>query len=86
MRSRKTKTYLEELAKKHNIKVSQMEDIAKAPFKFLAEIISESDREKLEFDSVRIIGLGLFSVKEGRKEFFKEINNDKKHTENRERS
>jgi hypothetical protein len=79
MRSRRTKTHLEELARKYNIKVSQMEEIAEAPFRFFVQIASEGDREQMNFDSVRIMGFGLFSVKEGRKQHFKKINNAAEH-------
>ena len=77
MRSKRTKTHLEELAKKYNITVSQMEEIAEAPFRFFVEVASEGNRRTMVFHSVRIIKWGLFSVKEGRKEHFKKINNVK---------
>lgn len=79
MRSRRTKTHLEELARKYNIRVSQMEEIAEAPFRFFAQIASEGDRKQMNFDSVRIIGFGLFSVKEGRKKHFKKLNDAAEH-------
>ena len=69
--------HLEEIARKYSIKVSQMEEIAEAPFRFLVQIASEGNRKTMEFDSVRIIKWGLFSVKEGRKKHFKKINDDK---------
>ena len=81
MRSKRTKTHLENLAKKYGLRLSQVEEIAEAPFRFFAQIASEGDKDKLEFDSVRIIKWGLFSVKEGRKEYLKKINDDKKRTD-----
>lgn len=77
MRSKRTKTHLEELAKKYGITTSQMEEIAEAPFRFFVEVASEGNRRTMTFHSVRIIKWGLFSVKEGRKEHFKKINNVK---------
>jgi len=82
MRSRKTKTHIEELAKKYGIKISQMEEIAEAPFKFFVQVASEGNRKTMKFDSVRIMGFGLFLVKEGRKKFLKKLNDDKKYIEN----
>ena len=78
MRSKRTKEHLEKLAKKYNIKVSQMEQIAEAPFKFFVQIASEGDRETIDFHGVRVIKWGLFSVKEGRKQHFLRINDTKK--------
>ncbi len=77
MRSKRTKTHLENLAKKYGLRLSQVEEIAESPFKFFAQIASEGDKENLIFDSVRIIKWGLFSVKEGRKEFFKKLKDDR---------
>ena len=56
-----------------------MQEIAEAPFKFFVQIASEGDKKTTTFDSVRIIKWGLFSVKEGRKQFFKRLNNDKEN-------
>jgi len=81
MRSKRTKNHLEYLAKKYGLKVSQVEEIVEAPFRFFVQIAGEGDKEKLRFDSVRIIKWGLFSVKEGRKEFFKKLRDDRKKTE-----
>lgn len=81
MRSKRTKVHLEKLSKKYKIKFSQMEEIVESPFKFFIKVAAEGDRENMIFDSVRIIGWGLFSVKEGRKEHFKKIKNDKQTSE-----
>lgn len=74
MRSKRTKEHLERLAKKHGVKLSQVEEIVESPFKFFVEIAREGDRETMKFDSLRIIKWGLFSVKEGRKEHFIKLN------------
>ena len=77
MRSRKTKIHIEEIAKNHGIKPSQMEEIAEAPFRFFVQIASEGNRQTMKFDAVRIMGFGLFLVKEGRKKFLKKLNDDR---------
>lgn len=77
MRSKKTEEHLVKLAKKHGITLSQMREIAEAPFRLLLKVTAESDRENLIFDSLRIINWGLFSVKKGRLEHFKKIKHDK---------
>ena len=82
MRSKRTKEHLEKLSKKYGIRISQAQEIVEAPFRFFVQIASEGDKKTLRFDSVRIIKWGLFSVKEGRKEFFKKLNNDKKTNNN----
>lgn len=79
MRSKKTRTHLENLAKKHGLRLSQVEEIVEAPFRFFVQVASEGNKEKLNFGSVRIIKWGLFSVKEGRKEYFKRLKNDQKN-------
>lgn len=78
MRSKNTKNHLETISKKYGIKYSQMQEIAECPFRFFTQIAGEGDKETLNFDSVRIINWGLFSVKEGRKKFLKECNEKKK--------
>lgn len=80
MRSKRTKEHLERIAKKYNITLIQMEKITEAPFRFFVEVASEGNRQTMEFDSVRILKWGIFSVKEGRKKHFEKINNDKKDT------
>jgi len=85
MRSKTTKTHLEQLAKKYGLRLSQVEEIVEAPFKFFVQIAKEGNKEKLEFDSVRIIKWGLFSVKKGRKEFFKKIRDDREKNKSRQR-
>lgn len=83
MRSKRTKEHLEKLAKKYDLKVSQMEQIVEAPFRFFVQIASEGDRKTMNFHGVRILKWGLFSVKEGRKQHFIKINNAKKENKGR---
>jgi len=82
MRSKRTRTHLENLARKYELRLSQVEEIVESPFKFFVKIAGEGDKENLKFGSVRIIKWGLFSVKEGRKEYFKKIADDRKTSDN----
>lgn len=86
MKSKRTRTHLEYLARKYGIELSQAEEIAEAPFRFLFKVMAAGDKENLKFDSVRIIKWGLFSVKEGRKEFFKKLKNVNKRTDYKQRT
>lgn len=81
MRSKKTEEHLVRIAKKYNISVNQMREIAEAPFRLLLKITSESDRDNLIFDSLRIINWGVFAVKKGRLEHFKKLKNDKQKSQ-----
>lgn len=60
-----------------------MEAIAEAPFRFFVKVATEGDRKTMEFHSVRVIKWGLFSVKEGRKKYFKQRNDADKSNKNR---
>ena len=49
------------LAKKYNINIEQAEEIVYSQHKFLAHIMkNKSNRDKIHFPSVRIIGMGIF--------------------------
>lgn len=74
MRSKTTRKYLEDIAKELNITVAQAQEIAEAPFQFVAKVFKEGDRTAMNFNSVRIMYFGRFMVKKGRVEHFKKIN------------
>lgn len=77
MRSQKVKKLLKKIAEKEGITFEQMKEIAEAPFRFTAKKIAEGDKKTLTFFNVRIMKFGIFAVKQGRREFFKKIMNEK---------
>lgn len=83
MRSKRTKDHLEELAKKYNLRVSQVEEIVETPFRFFVHLAGKGDKDTLTFHSLRIYKWGLFSVKKGRKEHLKKLNDDRKEISNK---
>jgi len=52
--------------------------VADSMFRFAAEIMSEGDRKLMDFADVRIMGWGVFRVKEGRRKHFQRINDGEK--------
>ena len=65
---------MEKTANEFGLKMEQMQEIAEAPFRFTAQVMSDGNRKLLDFKSVRIMYWGKFLVKEGRKKLFQKIN------------
>ena len=78
MRTKRTKGYIEETATKHGVRPSQVKEIADSMFEFVAEVMSEGERESLNFPEIRLMKWGIFKVKEGRRKHFEKINTAKK--------
>lgn len=78
MRTKKTKEHISKLAKKYNLPVSTVEEIVETPFRFTAEVMKEGNPKTMDFGQVRLMKWGVFKVKEGRKKFFKRLNDEKK--------
>jgi hypothetical protein len=78
MKSLAVKKIIKELSIEFKIPESDIEDIVKTPFFTVAETIRNSDRETIDFPSIRISGLGLFYCTEGRREFYRKLNNKNK--------
>jgi len=74
MRTKRTKKYLDEIAKEEGLRASQVQEVAESFFRFTADVMSEGNKKLLDFSSVRIMKWGIFQVKEGRKKYFKQIN------------
>lgn len=68
---------MEETANEHGVRSSQVKDVADSMFDFVAEIMSEGDRKGLNFAEVRLMGWGVFKVKEGRRRHFKKLRDEK---------
>ena len=77
MRTKRTKVYIEETAKECGVTPSQVKGVAESMFEFAAEVMAEGERKSLNFPEVRLMGLGIFRVKEGKRKQFERINNEK---------
>jgi hypothetical protein len=77
MRTKRTKGYMDEVAKIHGVRTSQVNDVAESMFRFVATVISEGDKKLLQFGEIRLFKWGVFKVKEGRRKFFKKLNDEK---------
>lgn len=86
MRTKKTKEYIEETAKELGFTPSQVKGVAESMFEHVAEVMSEGDRKRLDFPEVRLMGFGVFRVKEGRRKQFEKINNERLNNTREERT
>jgi len=77
MRTKRTKKYIVETAKEFNVKPNQVEEVGESMFRFVAEVMKNGDRKHFDFAEVRLMGWGLFKVKEGRKKFFQRLRDEK---------
>ena len=75
MRSTNTKNIIKEIAREHKYSEKEVEIMIKAPFDFLTQVMRNSDRDKLEFPSVRIKYFATFFCSETRKRYFKRLKN-----------
>ena len=74
MRTKKTKQYLEGIAKDEGLRLSETQEITESFFKFVTQVMNEGNRRTMEFSSIRVFKCGIFKVKEGRKKHFERIN------------
>ena len=77
MRTKRTKQYIEDVAKEQHVTPSQVKGVADFMFEFVAESMAEGERKSLDFPEIRVMGWGLFKVKEGRRKHFEKINNER---------
>ena len=77
MRTKRTKDYINQVAKSHGVRASQVSDVAESMFRFVATVMSEGDAKLLQFGEIRLLKWGTFKVKEGRRKFFERLNNEK---------
>jgi len=77
MRTKRTKGYIEETANEHGVGSNQVKEITDSMFEFVAEVMSEGDRKRLDFPEIRLMKWGVFKVKEGKRKQFEKINNEK---------
>jgi len=71
---------MEATAQEHGVKLSQVKEVADSMFDFVAEVMSEGDRERLDFPEIRLMKWGVFKVKPGRRKHFKKINDEKENS------
>ena len=74
MRTKRTRQYLEDIAKKENLRLNETQEITESFFKFVTQVMNEGNRKTMEFSSIRIFKWGVFKVKEGRKKHYERIN------------
>ena len=74
---------MSEVAIEHGVRPSQVKEVADSMFDFVAEVMSEGDRERLDFPEIRLMKWGVFKVKPGRKKHFKKIQDAGNQTTNR---
>jgi hypothetical protein len=78
MRTKRTRDYINILAKKYNLEPKQVLEITESMFRFTAQTMTNSNRKLMWFDEVRLMGWGVFRVKEGRRKYFERYN-EKRH-------
>jgi nucleoid DNA-binding protein len=74
MRTKRTKGYIQEVAKKYNVSENDVEKVVESFFRFTTEVMKEGNPKTMDFADIRIMKWGVFRVKEGRKKFFLELN------------
>lgn len=77
MRTKRTKEYIDEVARKHGLRSSQVQEVAESMFRFTSQIMTEGNRNIMDFGEVRLMGWGVFKVKEGRIKFFERLRDEK---------
>lgn len=77
MRTKRTKGYIDEVARKHGLRSSQVQEVAESMFRFTSQIMTEGNRNIMDFGEVRLMGWGVFKVKEGRIKFFERLRDEK---------
>jgi len=77
MRTKRTRTYIKNVADKYNISYLQAEEIIESFFRFTAESMKQGDKENMEFSDIRLLKFGVFKVKEGRRKHFEKLKNEK---------
>jgi hypothetical protein len=75
LRTKRTKKYLEDIAKSKGLRLSETQEITESFFRFVAQVMSEGDRKTMNFSDIRLFKWGIFKVKQGRRKHFEKINN-----------
>ena len=75
MIQKEVKNIIKEISRSNGMREEHVEDMVNLPFEVLANVMRNSDRQTVTFPSVRLNGFGLFYCSEGRKEFYKKLNN-----------
>lgn len=73
MKSLQSQRIIKEIAREHGYTEKEILDMVKNPFDFLVDIMRNSDRENLEFPSVRIKYFATFYCSELRKKYFRNL-------------
>jgi hypothetical protein len=74
MNSKESKKIYKELSFKYGISEDEIFKICRSPFEFLKHVMENADRKTLTFPSVRIPNFGVFYCSEGRREFYRNLN------------
>ena len=73
MRTKRTREFIDEVAKNNNLRTDEATEIVESFFRFTAEAMADGNKNTMEFDQIRLMKWGVFKVKEGRKNFFKRL-------------
>ena len=77
MRTKRTRRYIEETAQEHGLRPSEVQGVAESMFRFVGQVMTEGNRKLMDFGEIRLMGWGVFKVKEGRRKHFEELNNNR---------
>lgn len=75
---------LKQVAKEEGVPTCQAEDVIKLTYWFIREVISSSDRDNLDFKSVRVPGWGIFYSPDYKKNKCKKMNEYRKLKESKD--
>lgn len=73
MRSSNTQAVVKELSRKYGFTDREIFQMVRAPFEFVVETMRNSDRNNLEFPTIRIKKFVTFYCSEQRKEYFRKL-------------
>ena len=74
MKHTQTKEIIRNIARQEGLNIPEVELIIDSQFSLLSEVMKMSDRERLEFPSIRLPFLGIFYSPDWKVEQFKKIN------------
>jgi nucleoid DNA-binding protein len=83
LRTKRTKAFLDEIAKEEGLRAGQVQEVTESFFRFVAQVMSEGNRTLMDFSNIRVMKWGVFKVKEGRRKYFEKINKRNKRADKR---
>jgi len=68
---------MDETAVEFGLRSTQVKEIAESMFRFTADVMSEGNKQLLDFHEIRLMKWGLFKVREGRRKHFQRLRDEK---------